>query len=90
MQDLGYGKVVTDPTGSTQLDVEWLELGNLEITKTNIENDLIDGAKFKLTSVSYSGYEEILTISNGKLLIKYSSWYLKATGSKYTRRISYQ
>lgn len=70
MQDLGYGEVVTDPAGSTKLDVEWLELGNLKITKTNIENDLIDGAKFKLTSVSYSGYEEVLTISNGKLLVK--------------------
>lgn len=46
MQDLGYGEVVTDPAGSTKLDVEWLELGNLKITKTNIENDLIDGAKF--------------------------------------------
>ena len=70
IQDLGYGEVVTDPTGSTKLDVEWLELGNLEITKTNIDNDLIDGAKFKLTSASFSGYEEVLTISNGKLLVK--------------------
>lgn len=70
MQDLGYGEVVTDPAGSTQLDVKWLELGNLEITKMNVNNDLIDGAEFRLTSVSYSGYDEVITISNGKLLVK--------------------
>lgn len=70
MQDLGYGEVVTDPAGSTKLDVEWLELGNLEITKTNMNNDLIDGARFRLTSVSYNGYEEIITVDNGKLLVK--------------------
>lgn len=70
MQDLGYGEVVTDPAGSTRLDVKWLELGNLEITKSNVNNDLIDGAKFRLTSVSYNGYDEVLTIENGKLLVR--------------------
>ena len=59
-----------DPSGVyLDIDINWLDLGKLEITKTNTNADLIDGAIFNLKSVSFEGYEENITVSNGKLTV---------------------
>ncbi len=49
--------------------INWLDFGSIEITKTNTNADLIDGAIFNLKSVSFEGYEENITVSNGKLTV---------------------
>ncbi|MFR5064712.1 MAG: SpaA isopeptide-forming pilin-related protein [Thomasclavelia spiroformis] len=49
--------------------INWLDFGSIEITKTNTNADLIDGAIFNLKSISFDGYEENITVSNGKLKV---------------------
>ena len=49
--------------------INWLDFGSIEITKTNTNADLIDGAIFNLKSVFFEGYEENITVSNGKLTV---------------------
>ena len=43
-----------------------MDFGELELVKTNGVGDLIDGAVFNLKSSSYDGYEENITVTNGK------------------------
>ena len=54
------------------LNIEWLDFGSLELTKKNTNQDLIDGAKFNIKSVSYDGYNENTLVKNGK--IKVNDW----------------
>ena len=61
-----------DPDGShLYLKINWMDFGKIEITKTNTNTDLINGAIFNLKSVSYDGYSENITIADGKLLVEY-------------------
>ena len=52
----------------TQID--WMDFGELELVKTNDVGDLIDGAVFNLKSSSYDGYEENITVTNGKIKVE--------------------
>ena len=52
----------------TQID--WMDFGVLELVKTNDVGDLIDGAVFNLKSSSYDGYEENITVTNGKIKVE--------------------
>lgn len=51
------------------IQIDWMEFGSIEITKTNTNADLIDGAIFNLKSVSFEGYDENITVNNGKLKV---------------------
>lgn len=51
------------------LNMEWLDFGSLELTKKNTNQDLIDGAKFNIKSVSYDGYNENTVVKNGKIKV---------------------
>ena len=46
------------------------DFGELELVKTNDVGDLIDGAVFNLKSSSYDGYEENITVTNGKIKVE--------------------
>ena len=50
------------------LNIEWLDFGSLELTKKNTNQDLIDGAKFNIKSVSYDGYNENTVVKNGTII----------------------
>lgn len=72
-----YGNGSTQTHGSYTYDVanltyhvEWLDTGRLELTKTNTNQDLIDGAIFNLKSTSFDGYDENITVTNGKLVVE--------------------
>lgn len=52
-----------------RLNVNWLKVGSLELTKTNTNKDLIDGAVFNLKSVSFDGYDENITVTDGKIKV---------------------
>ena len=54
---------------TVQLNVNWLKVGSLELTKTNTNKDLIDGAVFNLKSVSFDGYDENITVTDGKIKV---------------------
>ena len=51
------------------LNIEWLDFGSLELTKKNTNQDLVDGAKFNIKSVSYDGYNENTVVKNGKIKV---------------------
>lgn len=51
------------------LNIEWLDFGSLKLTKKNTNQDLIDGAKFNIKSVSYDGYNENTVVKNGKIKV---------------------
>lgn len=60
-----------DPDGSKlYMKIDWMDLGSIEVTKTNTNADLIDGAIFNLKSVSFEGYNENITVTSGKLLVE--------------------
>ena len=59
---------IEDPV-SVQLNVSWLKVGSLELTKTNTNKDLIDGAVFNLKSVSFDGDDENITVTDGKIKV---------------------
>lgn len=72
-----YGNGSTQTHGSYTYDVanltyhvDWLDTGRLELTKTNTNQDLIDGAIFNLKSTSFEGYDENITVTNGKLVVE--------------------
>ncbi len=72
-QNLGQGKLLTDPAGQTSLSVNWLDFGALELNKIDEESNLIDGAEFTLKSADTStGYGEpgiTYKVADGKLSI---------------------
>lgn len=63
-----HGTFTWDP-GALFYSVNWLDTGSLELRKVSDGSFFIDGAKFKLKSVSYEGYEEEFTVTDGKLKI---------------------
>lgn len=60
----------TQDPRTIQLNVNWLKAGSLELTKTNTHKDLIDGAVFNLKSISFDGYNENVTVTDGKINIE--------------------
>ena len=48
-----------------------MDFGKIEITKTNTNHDLIDGAIFNLKSTSFEGYNEDITVTDGKIVVDY-------------------
>ena len=52
-------------------NVDWMDFGKIEITKTNTNHDLIDGAIFNLKSTSFEGYNEDITVTDGKIVVDY-------------------
>ena len=65
------GSWTADPDNArlyTQID--WMDFGELELVKTNDVGDLIDGAVFNLKSSSYDGYDEDVTVTNGKIKVE--------------------
>lgn len=53
------------------MSINWLDVGKIEITKTNTNHDLIDGAIFNLKSTSFEGYNEDITVTDGKIVVDY-------------------
>lgn len=64
-----HGSWAMDPA-YLDLNINWLDFGNIEINKTNTNKDLIDGAEFNLKSTSYDGYNENVTVKNGKIIVE--------------------
>ena len=76
-----YSLHYNDPVSLT-VDLKINLAGNLEITKTNVNGDLLDGTIFNLTGPN--GYNQNHTVSGGKLLIeklKKGSYVLKEQNS---------
>ena len=48
-----------------------MDFGKIEITTTNTNHDLIDGAIFNLKSTSFEGYNEDITVTDGKIVVDY-------------------
>lgn len=64
-----HGSWAMDPA-YLDLNINWLDFGSIEINKTNTNKDLIDGAEFNLKSTSYDGYNENVTVKNGKIIVE--------------------
>ena len=65
------GSWTADPDNSRlYTKIDWMDFGELELVKTNDVGDLIDGAVFNLKSSSYDGYEENITVTNGKIKVE--------------------
>ena len=67
-QTLGSFGWKEDPR-SIELSSKWLDVGSLELRKTNDVGNFIDGAEFSLESVSFNGYSEKLTVKDGKIKV---------------------
>lgn len=67
-QPLGSWEYIRDPSKTTSLTVDWLQLGSIEITKNDIYGNLIDGAVFRLWNDN--GYDQNITVTNGKIKIE--------------------
>ena len=67
-QTMGSYGFFEDPR-SIKLSSKWLDVGSLELRKTNDEGSFIDGAEFDLESVSFEGYSEKLVVKDGKIKV---------------------
>ncbi|RGD76317.1 hypothetical protein DXB93_18895 [Thomasclavelia ramosa] len=67
-QTLGSFGWKEDPR-SIELSSRWLDVGSLELRKTNDVGNFIDGAEFSLESVSFDGYSEKLVVKDGKIKV---------------------
>lgn len=67
LQQIGRGMYLSDKSHTTSLSVDWLQLANLEIQKTDVYNQLVDGAIFKLWN--NEGYSRDITVTNGHIVI---------------------
>lgn len=61
--------VTTEDPRSINLSSKWLDVGSLELRKTNDIGNFIDGAEFTLESASFEGYSEKLTVKDGKIRV---------------------
>lgn len=66
-QILGNGNFVYDPSKTTSLTVDWLQLASLELTKTDVYGNLINGAVFRLWN--NGDYDKEITVTNGKIKV---------------------
>lgn len=67
-QTMGSYGFFEDPR-SIGLSSKWLDVGSLELRKTNDVGNFIDGAEFTLESASFEGYSEKLTVKDGKIKV---------------------
>lgn len=67
-QTMGSYSYTQDPA-TINLASKWLDVGSLELRKTNDEGSFIDGAEFDLESVSFEGYSEKLVVKDGKIKV---------------------
>ena len=67
-QTMGALVTTEDPT-TISLGTKWLDVGSLELRKTNDVGNFIDGAEFSLESVSFDGYSEKLVVKDGKIKV---------------------
>lgn len=68
LQNIGYGEYISQKNQTTSLSVDWLQLAELEITKTDIYQQLIDGAVFRLWN--QDGYDQEVTVKDGHITVK--------------------
>lgn len=80
-QTVGYGEYVEDPSKTTSLTVDWLQLASLELTKTDVYGNLINGAMFRLWN--NDGYDKNVTVSGGKIKVENLT-----TGIYYLQEVS--
>ncbi|MFQ7410879.1 MAG: SpaA isopeptide-forming pilin-related protein [Coprobacillus cateniformis] len=66
-QSTGYGEYVEDPSKTTSLTVDWLQLASLELTKTDVYGKLINGAVFRLWN--NNDYDKNVTVTNGRIKV---------------------
>lgn len=67
-QTMGSYGFFEDPR-SIKLSSKWLDVGSLELRKTNDVGNFIDGAEFDLESVSFEGYSKKLVVKDGKIKV---------------------
>ena len=67
-QTMGSYGFFEDPR-SIGLSSKWLDVGSLELRKTNDVGNFIDGAEFTLESASFEGYSKKLTVKDGKIRV---------------------
>lgn len=67
-QTMGSYGFFEDPR-SIELSSKWLDVGSLELRKTNDVGNFINGAEFSLESVSFDGYSEKLVVKDGKIKV---------------------
>lgn len=67
LQNVGRGEYITQPHQTTSMSVEWLQLASLEITKTDVYQQLIDGAVFRLWN--QADYDQQITVKNGRITV---------------------
>ena len=63
-----HGSYAKD-TSLIKYTVNWMDTGAVEIKKTNTTSDLIDGAVFNLKSISYDGWDNNVTVTDGKIKV---------------------
>lgn len=68
VQDVGYGKIYTDPAMKTSLTVKWSALGKAQVTKKSESGKAIKGAKFNIKNADGSLNKNGTTDENGKIL----------------------
>ena len=69
-QSTGRIEVSIDPVPTTSLTVNWLSTGSLKLTKKNTDNELVDGAKFRIQSATDGiTYDETVTVTNGTITV---------------------
>ncbi len=82
-QPLGQLNAEIDPDAHTNFTVDWLANGNLIITKTNENGELLDGATFSVTGNNY--YKEVV-VSGGTITIDnlpVGTYYVKEISAPY-------
>lgn len=74
VQNQLYALNYNDPV-TMLLDLKINLLGNIELSKLNTNNDLVDGAKFRVTSDN--GFNELVTVAGGKIVLEKvkKGWY---------------
>ena len=65
VQDIGSWSFAYDPA-SLNFEVEWADVGSLELTKTNDTGELLNGSEFNLKHTTLD-FEKDLVVKNGKI-----------------------
>ena len=65
VQDIGSWSFAYDPA-SLNFEVEWADVGSLELTKTNDTGELLNGSEFNLKHTTLE-FEKDLVVKNGKI-----------------------
>ncbi|WP_147573586.1 SpaA isopeptide-forming pilin-related protein [Candidatus Stoquefichus massiliensis] len=68
LQNVGYGEYISQKHQTTSMSVDWLQLAELEITKTDVYQQLIDGAVFRLWN--QNDYDQEIVVKDGHITVK--------------------